>query len=80
MRVLDERAPMHRRTRRRVKARPPGVLGEGGVMSDPAALAKLGDPQFRSALAQRLSQAILHFWEWRHAEQSALGPQPLQQP
>lgn len=78
--VLNERAPIPRSTLLLLKARPPVVLVEVGFMPNPADLAKLGDPQFRSALAQRLSQAILHFWEWRHAEQSELGPQPLQQP
>lgn len=78
--VLNERTPIPRSTLLLLKARPPVVLVEVGFMSNPEDLAKLGDPQFRRAVAGALCQAILHFWEWRHGEQSEPGAQVLQQP
>jgi len=71
--VLNERTPIPRSTLLLLKARPPVVLVEVGFMSNAQDLAKLGDPQFRSAVADALCQAILKFWEWRHAEQSESG-------
>ena len=77
--VLNERAPIPRSTLLLLKARPPVVLVEVGFMSNPTDLAKLGDPQFRAAVASALCQGILKFWEWRHGEQSEASPKQSQQ-
>ncbi len=68
--LLNEGKPIPRSTLLLLKARPPVVLVEVGFMSNSQDLAKLGDPQFRRALAGALCQAILHFWDWRFGEQS----------
>lgn len=68
--VLNEKVPIGRSTLLLLKAKPPVLLVEVGFMSNPSDLAKLGDPQFRTAVAHALSQGILNFLEWGRAEQS----------
>ncbi|HHT42430.1 MAG TPA: N-acetylmuramoyl-L-alanine amidase [Firmicutes bacterium] len=72
--VLNEAAPIPRSTLLLLKARPPVVLVEIGFMSNPTDLAKLGDPQFRTAVARALCQGILNYWEWASGEQSETSP------
>lgn len=68
--VLNERRVVPRSTLLLLKAKPPALLVEVGFMSNPTDLAKLGDPQFRTSVAQALSSGILNFISWRSGEQS----------
>ncbi len=72
--VLNERRVIPRTTLLLLKAKPPVLLVEVGFMSNPADLAKLGDPQFRTSVAQALSAGILNFISWRSGEQSEPNP------
>lgn len=68
--VMNERRPQARNTLILLKAKPPVLLVEVGFMSNPTDLEKLGDPQFRTSLAQALSSGILKFIVWRDGEQT----------
>jgi len=68
--VLNERRAVSRTTLLLLKAKPPVLLVEVGFMSNPADLAKLGDPQFRTSVAHALSMGIIKFISWRSGEQS----------
>lgn len=72
--VLNEHRVIPRSTLLLLKAKPPVLLVEIGFMSNPTDLAKLGDPQFRTSIAQALSSGILNFISWRGGEQSDPSP------
>ena len=75
-----KRAPIPRSTLLLLKARPPVVLVEVGFMSNPADLAKLGNPQFRSALAKGSARQSCIFGSGAMLSSQSWALQPLQQP
>jgi N-acetylmuramoyl-L-alanine amidase len=72
--VLNEPRPLPRTTLLLPKADPPVLLVEVGFMSNSQDLAKLGDPQFRTNVAQALCSGILRFLDWQEGEQSEPSP------